>query len=137
VDVSAAFRADGQCTVLLSSREVQHIYEQKWRGSTGLAPKSDWFTWLLGRMLMWPHCIILAAYPPLDVRRYVSANLYRHLMPPPRVKFAIHSFFDLALAVLLVVVRALPSPATAVAMRHHTPPPSAHATAASSSWDGA
>ena len=100
---SPSDQLDGSCTVLLSSREIQHIYQQRWRGSTGLFPRVGWKKRMLGRLLMLPYCLAATIYPPLDVTQHVSPALYRMFIPSPRLKFAVHAIVDFSFAILLVV----------------------------------
>ena len=97
---------DGSCKVLLASREVQEIYQMRWRGFDGLSPRASLRDWLVGRTTIPFYCIARMIYPPLDVSRHVSPALFRHIHPSPRLKFAVHSLFDVALALCLVLAHA-------------------------------
>ena len=94
---------DGSCTVLISSREVQHIYQQRWRGTTGFAARAAWKARMYARMMMPVYCAVATLYPPLDVTRLVPAALFRYAVPSPRLKFAMHAVADAGLAVLLML----------------------------------
>ena len=101
---------DGACKALLSSREVQHIFMQRWRGSNPLLPTGTLKQKIIGRLLLPWYCLAATIYPKLDLRDYMSTALHRYLIPSPRLKFAVHSIFDFTLAVLLVIAHALYGP---------------------------
>ena len=83
--------------------QVQHIYQQRWRGSTGLVSRVHWKKRLLCRLLLPVYCLAATLYPPLDPTRIAPPQLYPYLVPSPRLKFAIHSIADLVLACCLVL----------------------------------
>ena len=80
---------DGSCKVLLSSREVQHVFLQRWRGSNPLDPVGSVKQKVIGRLLLPLYCIGKTVYPKLDVRDKVTHSLHRYLLPSPRLKFAL------------------------------------------------
>ena len=86
---------------------MQHIYQQRWRGSNGLAPKTEWKKRLIGRCLMPAYALAATLYPPLDVTPYVSQSIHRHIVPSPRLKFAIHAIADLSLSCALVLIHGM------------------------------